>query len=237
MKNQMKWAFFSLFLLIEVFLYILILSNLILPTNISCYLSICFCLLFIILNYEKSIRWFLLFFAMIFTLIADTFLVLLNVSFQELAMCSFSIVQILYAIKIANDLNNKKINIISIIVRFLLVVFLYILTFLILKIEFSFLIFISLFYFVNLFFNFVFACFKFKNNILFCVGLFLFILCDVVIGLQFVCDIFDLSTEHWLYKIVFQPFNLAWLFYLPSQVLIGLSLFFKKQYKFGSNKL
>lgn len=81
---------------------------------------------------------------------------------------------------------------------------------------------ISLCYYVNLIFNIILAFVQFKTYKLFAIGLIFFLLCDTVIGLQVMAGAY-LPIPEALHRIIFAPFNLAWLFYLPSQVLIALS--------------
>jgi hypothetical protein len=51
----------------------------------------------------------------------------------------------------------------------------------------------------------------------------LFLLCDTVIGLQVAAGGYlPIAQDSVLYGLLFSGFNLAWLFYLPSQVLIAL---------------
>ena len=51
----------------------------------------------------------------------------------------------------------------------------------------------------------------------------LFLLCDTVIGLQVAAGGYlPIGADTALYRILFMPFNLAWCFYLPSQVLLAL---------------
>ena len=79
---------------------------------------------------------------------------------------------------------------------------------------------VSVCYYVLLITNMIHA-FMAKER-LFAVALCLFILCDTVIGLQVAAGAYLPITEgSALYKIIFMNFNLAWFFYLPSQVLIA----------------
>ncbi len=83
---------------------------------------------------------------------------------------------------------------------------------------------ISICYYVNLIFNIILAFMQFRRYPLFAIGLVFFLLCDTVIGLQVMSGSYlPLPEGSVLHKIIFAPFNLAWLFYLPSQVLISLS--------------
>lgn len=83
---------------------------------------------------------------------------------------------------------------------------------------------ISICYYVNLIFNIILAFLQFKQYRLFAIGLVFFLLCDTVIGLQVMSGGYlPIPEGSLLDKILSVPFNLAWLFYLPSQVLISLS--------------
>lgn len=54
-------------------------------------------------------------------------------------------------------------------------------------------------------------------------ALILFLLCDTVIGLQVASGAYlPIPESSLLHRIIFMDLNLAWLFYLPSQVLISL---------------
>ena len=79
---------------------------------------------------------------------------------------------------------------------------------------------VSVCYYVLLITNMIHA-FMAKER-LFAVALCLFILCDTLIGLQVAAGAYLPITEgSALYRIIFMNFNLAWFFYLPSQVLIA----------------
>ena len=80
---------------------------------------------------------------------------------------------------------------------------------------------VSVCYYGNLILNLLFA-FLNKNRML-GIGFVLFLLCDTVIGLQVAAGGYlPIAQESVLYGLLFSGFNLAWLFYLPSQVLIAL---------------
>ena len=54
-------------------------------------------------------------------------------------------------------------------------------------------------------------------------ALVLFLLCDTVIGLQVMGGMYlPIDDGSLLSRILYPGFNLAWLFYLPSQVLLAL---------------
>ncbi|MBE5757037.1 MAG: hypothetical protein E7342_04465 [Clostridiales bacterium] len=162
--------------------------------------------------------------ALFFTLISDVFLVLLTPLThlnQSIAMTTFSVVQIAYAFLILKE--SKKVQTkINIIVRVVLVAIVEIITILVLKEKLDYLSVISMFYYANLVLNVVFALINYKKFPLLTIGVVLFLLCDTVIGLQFVFNMFGV-TNGVFYNIVYAPFNLAWVFYGPSQALLSLS--------------
>ncbi len=83
---------------------------------------------------------------------------------------------------------------------------------------------ISICYYANLIFNLILAFMQFQNYSLFAIGLVCFLLCDTVIGLQVMSvGYLPIPEGSTLHNIIYAPFNLSWLFYLPSQVLISLS--------------
>lgn len=83
---------------------------------------------------------------------------------------------------------------------------------------------ISICYYVNLIYNIILAFLQFRQYKCFAIALVLFLLCDTVIGLQVMSGGYlPIPEGSLLDQILSVPFNLAWLFYLPSQVLISLS--------------
>lgn len=91
---------------------------------------------------------------------------------------------------------------------------------------------VSMLYYAQLMLNVVFAFAKFRSRAVLAIGFLLFLLCDTVIGLDLINGYLPIPPDALLYKIIRPGFNLAWVFYLPSQVLLSLSLLtnkFKKQ--------
>lgn len=83
---------------------------------------------------------------------------------------------------------------------------------------------ISVCYYANLVMNIAAAFTQWKKCKLLAIAFVLFLLCDTVIGLQVASGGYlPIPEGSWLYNLLFMPFNLAWFFYLPSQVLIALS--------------
>lgn len=206
------------FLLAELILYILIYTS---PyvKEVS-YLSIIVVFLYALTFMgvkNKSIRFLQL--GLFTTLIADYFFVWLG-SYKEAAMISFSVTQIAYGFVLLEYSKNKKLEIF---IRVIGSFFTIIVTGIVLKNNSDLLSLVSMFYYFNLILNAILSFIE-SPTILLKIGLVLFICCDTVIGLQGLTEYLPMTPESIIYKIIFIPFNLAWIFYLPSQVLIAYSM-------------
>ena len=154
------------------------------------------------------------------TLGADFFLVVLDPIRQFWGMVFFLGAQSLYAAMLHRSHPGKLL----LFLRFGLIALAEAITVAILKDATDPLAVISICYYANLVFNIVMAFLQFKRYPLFAIGLVCFLLCDTVIGLQVMSGGYlPIPEGSLLHSIVFAPFNLAWAFYLPSQVLISLS--------------
>lgn len=154
-----------------------------------------------------------------FTIISDYFLLINeNDELYIVGIITFIIVQFFYFLRniILNKINKKEI-IAELIIRLILFTLIIILIDFFMKDYFNYFVSLALFYFINLFMNFVIS-FKFRNksnNKMLSLGLFLFILCDIMVGLNFIINNYLVNY-------------LMWTFYAPSQVLITLSIKCKK---------
>ena len=81
---------------------------------------------------------------------------------------------------------------------------------------------VSVVYYSVLALNLVFSLFH-RDLRLFSLGLFLFALCDLSIGLENLSDYFSLGNNGFIQAVENTELNLAWIFYLPSQVMISAS--------------
>lgn len=218
------------FLIIELILYIFVVF--IKPTNITHYLSfitIILCFGFSFFAFSVKEKSYLTHLALLFTVIADIFLVLVRPQIQTFAMVSFSIVQMFYFARILLENNNKKINIINIIIRISLIIIALIVTAIILKNKTDFLSIISVFYYINLILNCIFSFLNKNTSILLKLGLLFFLFCDTFVGLQCMGQYLSINPNSLIYNIIFYPFDFVWFFYVPAQVLLCLSIFkFKK---------
>lgn len=194
-----------------------------LAINITSYLSICICLLYALITFDKTTDRLFLTLGLVFTAGADTFLVLLSNGNKVIAMCLFFMAQTMYFIRLINVEKLKKIRVIILTASGILVLTAAAATVSVLKTGTDALAIISTIYYAMLISNIIFAFVNFKTVPLFAAGLVLFAMCDLVIGLGFLRGYIDISDDSIISKIVSAPINLAWIFYLPSQVLIALS--------------
>ena len=193
------------------------------------YSAICLCLItgLIALLRKKRIFNLYVFLALLFTLVADTFLVLLspylNYAYQCIAMAAFSVCQIFYMLAILTIKKSKQEMWINLISRLSFLVVLQVVAFFIIGMKFDLLVPLSVLYFSQLICNIVLGFFHVRSYPLLAFGLLLFLGCDIFIGLGYLSNILGLPADHFINVVVTFPFNFAWLFYLPSQILLSLS--------------
>jgi len=167
-----------------------------------------------------------------FTVIADIFLLLLGRNYAA-GLVFFSVAQLLYAARIflnrrnrdndngiTGDIKNK-----SVYSALLLQITLRLITSAAVMITvsaihggFDWVLILASFYGVNFLYNLIFALINFKSNILLTVGLLLFAVCDICVLILNLPYYTDISINRGL------VFTIMWIFYIPSQILIGLSV-------------
>ncbi len=169
--------------------------------------------------------------ALLFTLISDLFILIMD--YYIWGVVTFYIVQTLYLIRLGlwkNQLELKGApsgriikkfmrNIITSICILILIAFM--------NIKMEVLIILSCFYFVSILFNTagaVWTAFKSKvqNRIIFAAGMVLFLLCDINVGLFNLSDFLIFNSGQFSVLTKFSAVAM-WLFYLPAQVCICLS--------------
>ena len=182
------------------------------------YCAIVLCFLFALLHLKNK-QWFLLG-GLVCTLGADFFLVVCTPIQQLWGMIFFLGAQSLYAAMLHRSHPNRA----FLWIRLGLIAVAEVITAAILKDKTDALALVSICYYVNLIFNIVLAFVQFRAYRLFAIGLVFFLLCDTVIGLQVAAGGYlPIAEGSALHSILFAPFNLSWMFYLPSQVLISFS--------------
>ena len=163
--------------------------------------------------------------ALVFTVAADYFLVLHNAKQKLAAMLCFSFVQIFYFARIHLELRSGKLRKIHIGVRIFVLLVTFGVTLFVLGKSADALAVISMLYYAMLLMNIVFSFMLKPHFSALSVGLLLFILCDTFVGLGFIENYFRVEKGSLLYFLANPPLNMAWIFYTPSQTLLGLSLF------------
>ena len=216
---QKKNTLLTVFLLIaEAILYYFILTTGGQALVITSYLSILLCFLFALQGIKRKV---LMVAGLACTVGADFCLVVCDPIQRLWGMVFFLGAQTLYAI----HLHRKQKNNALLIARILLTVTAEIIAALVLKENLDALAMVSMAYYANLIMNMVVAFTQWHRNKLLPIGFVLFILCDTIIGLQVASGGYlPIAEGSWLYDLIFSGFNTAWMFYLPSQVLIALSV-------------
>lgn len=223
MKKVEKIIFY-LYLLVELGLY---LSFLIIDfsnsgdSTLVKYISIVIINLFnlfaIFINRKRN---YFFFFGLVFTLISDTFLLLIN-DYYVVGLICFNIVQTLYYLGLKDKINKFFIH------QLALRGFILILCIIISLFNHEYVVMLSISYITFLVLNIsslIFFCKKDKKIITLLIGLCLFLLCDINVGLNNLGYYFPISSST-MEILQSLSSNLMWLFYLPSQVLISLYFF------------
>ena len=175
--------------------------------------------------------------ALFLTVISDLFILLLDVYFY--GVLTFLIVQQLYSLRIDqftyeddqnNNKNNNKHNRSPWGKRFIILGFITLAIALFVDLSGIYLdsvLVITIFYFTNLIYNVMRSIrtayrFRVRTTVFFALGMFLFLLCDINVGLFNLSSYINLPFPG--FSFVYELSSiLMWTFYAPSQVLIALS--------------
>ena len=188
------------------------------------YASIVLACLFLSLFAERSREYVFTQAALVMTVLADFFLVLPAEIKQFPAMVFFSVVQIAYFMRIYLATEDKRVRKIHLVTRSILTAVAVGATFAVLGRAVDAVSVVSVFYFANLLVNVIFAFAQFRKNYLLALGLLLFSFCDFLIGCSFIECYVTVTPGSLINRLANPGCNLAWIFYVPSQTLIALSL-------------
>lgn len=217
MKQLSKRILTACFLITEAILYYFILTTGGQTFTITAYLSIVLCFLFALQSIRSNP---FLVVGLACTVGADFCLVVCDPVQRLWGMVFFLGAQTLYAISLHRNQKSKTL----LLIRILLTAAAALIAVLVLKENLDALALVSVCYYANLIMNMVAAFTQWRRNRLLPIAFVLFILCDTIIGLQVASSGYLPIVEgSWLYNLIFSGFNTAWMFYLPSQVLISLS--------------
>lgn len=178
---------------------------------------------FVFVFFDKSLDFALSAHALIFTVIADFFLVLLEPRRQLLGMIAFLVTQSCYFVKITLLSGSRVKNTAHFAVRGGISLVAVIATLLVLGDAADALAAISMLYFANLVLNVIFSFIEMRANPLLAAGLLLFMICDIFVGLSMLDGYLPVTEGSFIYKLAHPGFNAAWLFYVPAQTLLALS--------------
>ena len=226
LKNKSKPVFAALFITAELVLGVLIQTVDNGAVKWLSYGAVLLASLYPVLLRERTAVYTFTQVGLVFTVFADLFLVVIEPMRQLEAMIFFSLVQICYFLRLYISHESTKEKAVHLAVRATLTVVALVLTAVVLGDKTDALSLISLFYYANLITNIAVAFSQLKKSPLLAIGLLLFLLCDTVIGLNIMAGSYiSIASDSLLYRLINPGFNLAWVFYVPSQTLIALSLY------------
>ena len=188
------------------------------------YISVVLACLFCVLLAERSWVYLLTQLALLLTVCADWFLVLPSQPNQLPGMVFFAAAQLAYAGRLylsEDSPSRKKWHLPA---RVILSGGALLATALVLKEETDAVALLSLLYYANLALNILFSCAQFTKIPLMAIGFILFICCDTLVGFAFLDGYFTIPEGALIHWIHHPGFDLAWAFYLPSQMLLAVSL-------------
>ena len=162
--------------------------------------------------------------ALVATVCADYFLVLKGGEQKLVAMLFFSVAQLCYFARICCADSHKTRRTAHAILRVITCALTLLVTLLVLGANADSVALVSMFYFANLVLNVIFAFALRERPPLFAIGLLLFACCDVFVGLSLIEAYLPLTEGGLIWHLAHPGFNAAWVFYVPSQALIALSL-------------
>ena len=175
-----------------------------------------------LLFFENKPRFWLMQVALICTVCADWFLLVAGWGY-EIGMCFFNVTQLAYDARTYLD-STPTVRRVQLGVRPLACAAAIVTVLLILGERVDTLSVISVIYFVNLALNILFAFINVRRGILFPLGLVFFILCDIFVAFSNMGSYIHLSVGSFAYWLAHPGFNASWLFYVPSQALLAVSL-------------
>lgn len=163
---------------------------------------------------------------LLFTLAADYFLVIIVDAKLEGVLC-FIAVQIAYFLYLFVSEERRTVRSANILTRVILSGVLVIAAFAVLGEDTDALAIASVIYYGNLVVNMIFAFILGRAERIFAIGLVLFAMCDLCIGLEVLFRSYlNIDVSGLFYG---DNLNLPWVFYQPSQVLIALGLYRKER--------
>lgn len=196
-----------LFILIHLILYLFIYAFKIITgktETIADYIVVISCFLFSLVYFiiKRNSNTLIFVIAFLFTILADTNLLILDDNY-ELGILTFIIVQFAYFWYILKNMYTKD-NYSYLIAIRLITIVIGVIASLIVQTD-KLLVCLVIIYISNLVINLIISIIPRKRNLLFSLGLFLFLLCDICVGCYNIGDIIDISNTSLFYKIANLP--------------------------------
>ncbi len=188
-----------------------------------CYSLIILNLVLAALFYERRREWLFCFLALVFTAVSDFFLVVCIPERATLGVAFFIPVQAFYFLRLYFE-EEGKVRKIHLFVRITLCSLAVFVPIIILGDSADVLSVLSVVYFVNILLNAAFSTLTFKSAPLLSLGLILFFLCDLFVGLGNLDMYLSIEKNSLLYGLTHTGLNMPWIFYAPSQILLTLSM-------------
>lgn len=221
MKEKYKQlSFVSLFILLETPFYVAVFSNIQNKAKIlfaSIFLVFVFTL-FVLCIFKKNLY---IFSAIFFTMLADACLEIFDKQYQIPALIFFIVAQTFYYLLIVKDYKNKRLIHLT---RFGVSVLITLAVSLGNIKNSNTITVLAVLYICFLIDNVVLAFVKFKKNKLLSLGLTLFLCCDICLGFSLLGSFVNITNP--LIKSIGSVD--CWIFYLPSQVILGISSLIRK---------
>lgn len=219
MKNRQLSLIF--FLIAQLYIYVLLICfNSFINVKVLSYTSIVLCFIIGIFMFCKTKDYYIMILSLFFTLIGDTFFIFFK-NLSVIGLICLNITQILYFLRIYLDSEYKKANVL---IRLISIPISIIIVFITLKNETDILAILWIMFSVNLFINILFTIKEIGINNFFPIGLLLMFIYGI--AMMFIYLPNYLTTNVRFIDILIQlPFDIKWVFYLPSQVVLTCSIF------------
>ena len=162
--------------------------------------------------------------ALLFTAIADFFLVASQPDREVLGVLFFIPAQLFWFLCVYISEENGKRRKIHLFVRIVFNVLSLFVPLLVLGEGADFLSVISVVYFANILLNAIFSLALVKRFPLLSLGLVLFLLCDIFVGLGSIDNYLKIEVGSFVFRLTHTGLNMPWIFYAPSQILLTLSM-------------
>lgn len=190
--------------------------------------------LYVINSPRRSFAYILGATALLFTVLADVCLVLSNPINQLLGMVFFNITQLFYFVLVLFLERSNTVRRVHHTVRLLSLFAVSIISAVILGTKTDALSVISVIYYTNLIVNIIFAFILTRGGgkvtrFLLPTGLLFFALCDLFVGFAEIAPYFTITVGTLLHFLANPTFNIAWLFYIPSQTILAVSITLNKE--------